>query len=224
MRPAGRTDGVTVADLTFTKRQQEVVALVARGLANKQIAAKLGISERVVKGHVSDLLRKLDAPNRAGLIAAVMAARGLGLPADVSRPDLDPALASVLSPTDLAGYRDAPIMVAVTLGPKHRYVFVNAMSARVAGRQPGSLEGTTLREAYPDVDVTYEAALDRVYASGQPWAMSRAPARFPQDDGSVRDTLLHLMFAPLRDRKRTVVGILHIASALEPDEEPTQAR
>jgi len=87
----------------------------------------------------------------------VMAARGLGLPTEVSRPDVDPALAAVLSPTDLAGYREAPIMVAVTLGPKHRYAFVNAMSAVVAGRPPGSLEGKTLREAYPDIDATYEA-------------------------------------------------------------------
>ena len=207
-----------MAELTLTKRQADVVELVARGLANKQIAAELGISERVIKGHVSDLLRKFDVPNRAGLIAAVMAARGLGLPADVSRPEIDPALAAVLSPTDLAGYRDAPIMVAVTLGPKHRYVFVNAMSAAVAGRAPGYLQGKTLREAYPDVDATYEAALDQVYATGEAWAMSRAPAKFPQDDGTVRDTLLHLMFAPLRDRKSTVVGILHVGSELEPDD------
>ena len=208
-----------MAELTFTKRQGEVIARVARGLANKQIAGELGISERVVKGHVSDLLRKLEVPNRAGLIAAVMAARGLGLPTDVSRPEVDPALASVLSPTDLAGYREAPIMVAVTLGPKHRYVFVNAMSAVVAGRSQGSLEGKTLREAYPDIDPTYESALDQVYATGEPWAMSRAPARFPHEDGSVREALLHLMFAPLRDRKGTVVGILHIGSELEPDEQ-----
>jgi len=207
-----------VAPLTLTKRQGDVVALVARGLANKQIAAELGISERAVKGHVSDLLRKFDTPNRAGLIASVMAARGLGLPADVARPDIDPALGAVLSPTDLAGYRDSPVMVAVTLGPKHRYVFVNAMSAVVAGRSADSLEGKTLREAYPDIDPTYEAALDQVYATGEPWAMSRAPARFTQEDGSARDTLLHLMFAPLRDRRRTVVGILHIGSELEPDE------
>lgn len=216
-----------MAELTLTKRQAEVVALVAGGLANKQIAAELGISERVVKGHVSDLLRKFDVANRAGLIAAVMAARGLGLPTDVSRPVIDPALASVLSPIDLAGYRDAPIMVAVTLGPKHRYVFINAMSAVVAGRSRASVEGKTLREIYPDIDAKYEAALDHVYASGEPWAMSRAPASFPQDDGTVRVTLLHLMFAPLRDRKHTVVGILHIGSELEPDDphdNPASAR
>ena len=203
----------------LTARQADVFERVARGLANKQIAAELGISERSVKGHVSDLLHKFDVQNRAGLIARVMTATGVGLPADVTRPAPDPALASVVSATDLASYRDAPIMVAVTLGPKHRYAFVNAMSAQVAGREPSTLVGTTLREAYPDVDATYEAALDRVYETGVPWAMSSAPARFPQDDGTARDALLHLMFAPLRDSKGTVVGILHIGTELEPHEQ-----
>src|SRR4029079_9450217 len=111
-----------------------------------------------------------------------------------------------------------PVMVAVTLGPKHRYVFVNTMSAIVAGRSADSLQSKTLHEAYTDSHTTYEAALDQVYATGEPWAMSRAPARFTQEDGSARDTLLHLMFAALRDRPRTVVGSLHIGSELEPDE------
>jgi DNA-binding CsgD family transcriptional regulator len=216
---ASRTKGrVRLAERVLTARQIEVFQRVARGLANKQIAAELGISERSVKGHVSDLLRKFDVPNRAGLIATVMSAHGIGLPLDVTRPVIDPALASVLSPTDLASYRDAPIMVAVTLGPKHRYAFMNGMSARVAGREPANVVGKTLREAYPDIDATYEAALDRVYTTGVPWAMSNAPAIFPQEDGTSRDALLHLMFAPLRDSRGTVVGILHIGSELEPDE------
>jgi DNA-binding CsgD family transcriptional regulator len=209
-----------MAERRLTARQTDVFQRVALGMANKQIASELHISERSVKGHVSDLLRKFDVPNRAGLIATVMVAQGIGLPADVTRPAIDPQLAGLLSPTDLASYRDAPIMVAVTLGPKHRYGFVNAMSAQVAGRAPNGLVGKTLREAYPDIDPTYEAALDRVYTTGVPWAMSNAPARFPQDDGSSRDTFLHLMFAPLRDRSGTVVGILHIGSEIEAHERP----
>lgn len=191
---------------------------VARGLANKQIAAELRISERAVKGHVSDLLGKFGVANRAGLIAALMAARGLGLPRDVTRPAVAPGLEAALGPAELDAYRDAPIMVAVTLGPKHRYAFINAMSAQVAGRRPESLVGLSLREAYPEIDAVYEAALDRVYRTGTPWAMSHAPTRFPQDDGTVRDTFLHLMFAPLRDRWGTIVGILHIGSEIEPGE------
>jgi DNA-binding CsgD family transcriptional regulator len=205
-------------DLELTPRQSEVVSRVARGLANKQIASELGISERAVKGHVSDLLGKFGVANRAGLIAALMAARGLGLPRDVTRPDVAPGLEAALGPGELEAYRDAPIMVAVTLGPKHRYAFVNAMSARVAGRATPSLVGKTLREAYPEIDAGYESALDAVYATGVPWAASRAPARFPHDDGTYRDALLHLMFAPIRDRAGTIVGILHIGSEVEDEE------
>jgi DNA-binding CsgD family transcriptional regulator len=207
-----------VPDIELTPRQRDVVRLVARGLANKEIASELGISERAVKGHVSDLLGKFAVANRAGLIASLMAARGLGLPPAVSRPAVDPGLEDALGPAELEAYREAPIMVAVTLGPKHRYAFVNAMSARVAGRRPESLVGLTLREAYPEIDQTYEAALDQVYATGKPWAMSRAPTRFPREDGTVRDTFLHLMFAPMRDRRDAIVGILHIGSEVEPGE------
>jgi DNA-binding CsgD family transcriptional regulator len=209
-----------MADLHLTPRQREVIQRVARGLANKQIANELGVSERAVKGHISDLLQKFDVANRAGLIASVMTAQGLGLPRDVARPASLDSLGDALAPEDIAAYEAAPIMVAVTLGPKHRYAFVNAMSARVAGRAAASLIGKTLREAYPEIDAGYEGALDAVYATGVPWAASRAPARFPHDDGTFRDALLHLMFAPIRDRAGTIVGILHIGSEVE-DEEQT---
>jgi DNA-binding CsgD family transcriptional regulator len=207
-------------DRHLTPRQREVVQRVARGLANKQIASELAISERAVKGHISDLLQKFGVANRAGLIASVMTAQGLGLPRDVARPASLESRLDGLAPEDIAAYEAAPIMVAVTLGPKHRYAFVNAMSARVAGRAAMSLIGKTLREAYPEVDAGFESALDAVYATGVPWAASRAPARFPHDDGTYRDALLHLMFAPIRDRAGTIVGILHIGSEVE-DDEPT---
>jgi DNA-binding CsgD family transcriptional regulator len=209
-----------MTDLHLTPRQREVVQRVARGLANKEIANELGISERAIKGHISDLLQKFDVANRAGLIASVMTAEGLGLPRDVARPGLPHSLGDALAPADIAAYESAPIMVAVTLGPKHRYAFVNVMSARVAGRATASLIGKTLREAYPDIDAGYESALDAVYATGVPWAASRAPARFPHEDGTYRDVLLHLMFAPIRDRAGSIVGILHIGSEVE-EEEPT---
>lgn len=48
----------------LTPRELEVLTLLAQGLANKQIAAQLHISERTVKFHVSAIFRKLDASNR----------------------------------------------------------------------------------------------------------------------------------------------------------------
>ena len=48
----------------LTPREQSVLEHLARGLANKQIAAQLGIAERTVKFHVSSVFAKLGASNR----------------------------------------------------------------------------------------------------------------------------------------------------------------
>ena len=48
----------------LTERESEVLALLSRGLANKQIAAALGISEHTVKFHVSSIYQKLNVTNR----------------------------------------------------------------------------------------------------------------------------------------------------------------
>ena len=50
-----------------------MLALVARGLTNSEIAAELVISVKTASVHVSHILRKLDAPNR--LEAAAIAHR-----------------------------------------------------------------------------------------------------------------------------------------------------
>ena len=49
----------------ITPREAEVLGLLAEGLANKEIAARLGFSSHTAKFHVESLLRKLDAANRA---------------------------------------------------------------------------------------------------------------------------------------------------------------
>ena len=48
----------------LTDRESEVLGLLARGLANKQIALTLGISEHTVKFHVSSIYTKLNVTNR----------------------------------------------------------------------------------------------------------------------------------------------------------------
>jgi two-component system, NarL family, nitrate/nitrite response regulator NarL len=65
----GEEDG-SVDDLTG--REREVLSLVAAGLANKQIAQRLKISEHTVKFHVAAILAKLGAQSRteAGYLAA----------------------------------------------------------------------------------------------------------------------------------------------------------
>ena len=49
----------------LTKREREVIRLVAEGKTNKQIADKLRITERTVKFHMTSLFNKLGAENRA---------------------------------------------------------------------------------------------------------------------------------------------------------------
>lgn len=49
----------------LTARESEVLRMIAEGLANKEIAWKLGISEHTVKFHVSAVLGKLGAGSRA---------------------------------------------------------------------------------------------------------------------------------------------------------------
>ena len=51
----------------LTRRESEIVALVADGLSNAAIAARLSLSERTVENHVSHVLRKLDLTSRAGI-------------------------------------------------------------------------------------------------------------------------------------------------------------
>jgi DNA-binding CsgD family transcriptional regulator len=53
----------------LTSRQEEVMQLVAAGLGNKQIANSMGISYGTAKKHISDILRRLEAPSRSAAIA-----------------------------------------------------------------------------------------------------------------------------------------------------------
>jgi DNA-binding NarL/FixJ family response regulator len=53
----------------LTKRELEVLALMAEGKTDKEIAGALSIAESTAKNHVSNILGKLNVPNRAGAVA-----------------------------------------------------------------------------------------------------------------------------------------------------------
>jgi len=51
----------------LSRRQRQVLGLLAVGSSNREIAKDLGLTERTVKAHVAGLLRKIGAPNRIAL-------------------------------------------------------------------------------------------------------------------------------------------------------------
>ncbi|HEV7994335.1 MAG TPA: response regulator transcription factor [Gemmatimonadaceae bacterium] len=75
-RVVSDADPTGAPSASLTSREREVLALLAQGLANKVIAARLGITEHTVKTHVAAVYQKLDARNRAEVLVAA-ARRGL---------------------------------------------------------------------------------------------------------------------------------------------------
>ncbi|MFG1707053.1 AAA family ATPase [Nonomuraea sp. M3C6] len=61
--------GVRGGPVTLTRREHEITGLVATGLANREIAERLVVSERTVETHVSHVLGKLGLANRTQLTA-----------------------------------------------------------------------------------------------------------------------------------------------------------
>ena len=62
---------------SLTPAERDVADLVARGLTNPEIAARLGVSAGTIKDHVSSALRKLGVRTRAELAAAVSSQSGM---------------------------------------------------------------------------------------------------------------------------------------------------
>jgi len=80
MLPAASPASSRVAELAepLTPREREVLQMLASGLANKEIAAKLSISDHTAKFHVASILGKLGASSRTEAVA-VGIRRGLVL-------------------------------------------------------------------------------------------------------------------------------------------------
>ena len=70
MKPTGP---VPPAAKNLTKREREILALVAEGLSNREIAERLVLSPETVKSHVAAILEKLNVSDRTQ--AAIYAVR-----------------------------------------------------------------------------------------------------------------------------------------------------
>ena len=69
--PAAAPASLPLADLPepLTKREREVLQMLASGLGNKEIATKLSISEHTAKFHVASILGKLGASTRTEAVS-----------------------------------------------------------------------------------------------------------------------------------------------------------
>jgi two-component system, NarL family, response regulator YdfI len=78
--PAGSAPTRALDELaeTLTRRELEVLQMLASGLSNKEIAARLSISEHTVKFHVAAILGKLGASSRTEAVSLAIR-RGLVL-------------------------------------------------------------------------------------------------------------------------------------------------
>ena len=71
MKPSGTGPGPAAKNLT--KREREILALVAEGMSNREIAERLVLSPETVKSHVAAILEKLNVSDRTQ--AAIYAVR-----------------------------------------------------------------------------------------------------------------------------------------------------
>jgi DNA-binding NarL/FixJ family response regulator len=75
-REHGRDDDAEWIDEPLTRREIDVLQLLAEGLPNKSIAGRLGVSDQTVKFHVASILSKLGATNRTDAVRRALR-RGL---------------------------------------------------------------------------------------------------------------------------------------------------
>jgi DNA-binding NarL/FixJ family response regulator len=70
--------------LSLTTRQLEVLELIANGAADKEIAGRLTITTATAQKHVTNLLRRLNVPNRAAAAALLVRSMSAAQPIDAS--------------------------------------------------------------------------------------------------------------------------------------------
>ena len=75
-----RTWRRTAVSETLTEREQEIAALIAAGASNPEIAQQLFLSRKTIERHVSNVLKKVGARNRAELAAKVAELKVEGAP------------------------------------------------------------------------------------------------------------------------------------------------
>jgi predicted ATPase/DNA-binding CsgD family transcriptional regulator len=73
--PRNESPSIAGAEFGLTRREREVAALIAEGLSNREIAARLVVAQRTAEGHVENILSKLGFTSRAQ-VAGWLTAQG----------------------------------------------------------------------------------------------------------------------------------------------------
>jgi PAS domain-containing protein len=178
----------------LTPRESQVLALVLRGLENKQIGVALGLAEQSVKAHVSALFDKFVVPNRAALADA-------GAQLEITGAlGLDRAWMKHL-------FREAKLSIAIIRGPEFRYEAVNEEFRRATGNRP--VIGRTMHETFPELEG--QGAFDEVeevYRTGEPLITHEAPRTWDRGTGVLEQRLIDLSVEPLRGDDGVVNGVI----------------
>jgi DNA-binding CsgD family transcriptional regulator len=148
------TDGpARIGDRRLTPRQRQVLDGLIRGLANKEIAAELGIGPDAVKRVVSRLLIKLDASSRTALVKPA-------LQTDAARRRRSRA------PSALSLLDAVPIPAVVTRGSAHRVEYANPAWKTVLAESGSGAELRDLLPPAPRRAITLVA--DQSFAAAAP--------------------------------------------------------
>lgn len=108
-------------------------------------------------------------------------------------------------------FMQAPTAIGVFRGPEHRLELINPTFQQITGNRPFSL-GRTVREVWPELQGSgiFEA-LDRVYATGEPFVGTEALLRFDRDgDGELEDAYFTFIAQVTRDADGAIEGVLDL--------------
>ena len=194
-------------DPRLTPRQRQVLDGLIRGLANKEIAAELGIGPDAVKRVISRLLIKLDAPSRTALVKPA-------LQTDAARRRRSRA------PSALSLLDAVPIPAVVTRGASHRVEYANpAAKAVLASTGPG----LALRDLLPPAPrraITLVA--DQSFATAVPRAARGIPLHDLAQVGT-RWRRVDVFTNPIHDGAGKLAGLVIFLVDVSSDPMPREA-
>ena len=64
--------GIVIKNQVLTKREKEVFVLLVKNKSTKDIAGDLGITEKTVRNHVSNVMQKLGVKGRAAAVVELL--------------------------------------------------------------------------------------------------------------------------------------------------------